>query len=391
MSQRLIDKYERIIMNSKMVLCALGQPGSGKTEMMREVANRNELLFIHLETSMMDEGEFGGLPFKQENKQGIWTAYALQKWFNEAVESINIINPITNKNYKGALVFLDEFNRAKEGVKDACLQFLCNRQLGWEAKLPDYVRLASAGNLGEDDGCNVGEFDKAQRGRFAFVTHDLKWDEWVENFASKYINPILVDFLDKNSDHVFKEHEKSLAYACYRSWTRLDEYVKNITNKSNYSEEELLEFAVLDGENMVGPSVARLISYLNERIKNNSIISIKDILKDYSKVKPNVAKVSRDKISQMLSELMSLDLNTFNGTELKNVSDFLKDIDADERVGYLSELLKDEKYINAEGVMSPNWEKMKETFMNDYKKIARKLEQDEGGKEEEREKEKGSK
>lgn len=384
--------YESIIKSKTLVLFFTGVPGSGKSSMMQEIADRNEWLLIDLRIAEKDASEIGGIPRSVDipynldatkGKDAITTKmmeYDAPSWFIQANTSIYTINPLTNRPYKGALIFCDELNRASLEQRNATLRLLLDKMIDFNKKLMPYVHLASAGNLGDEDGCEVEIFDNSLKNRLHWHKHVLTTEQWANNFANVInpvtkvanVNPIIVEFLKANPDHVYvKPKDDDNAFASFRSWTALSEHARTMTADGSHMTDmvEFRDFVSVFSEGKVGKSATRLLSYLNEIIRASQIINIPDILKDYDAVKGNLKKCNRDTVSKLINELIALDLNSLSKTNITNLKKFLKDVDKDEMVAYLGVIAGDDRYITDDSKMSTNFESLKDEFDEYFEKI----------------------
>jgi len=147
-----------------------GASGTGKTAMWKKVAKQNGAVLFHLNAAQIADGELRGLPMIKESEttgadgrprtiSGV--EYALQDWILMPYEHA-VANPATR-----VIVFIDEINRAKEGVRQEMLTLLSERQLG-TLKLPPNMRFIGAAN---PPGYSPDAIDLApqDRARFAHV------------------------------------------------------------------------------------------------------------------------------------------------------------------------------------------------------------------------------
>ena len=381
--------YESIIKSKTLVLFFTGVPGSGKSSMMQEIADRNEWLLIDLRIAEKDASEIGGIPrsadysYTDVTGQKITvhiTDYNSPLWFVQVNTAVCTKNPKTGRNYRGALLFCDELNRATLEQRNATLRLLLDRMIDFNKKLDSNVYIASAGNLGDEDGCEVEIFDNSLKNRLHHHKHELSTQQWADGFANvinpstkvENVNPVLTKFLFDNPDCVYvKPKEEDSAFASFRSWTALSEHARTMTDNGKHMTdlEEFRDFISVFGEGKVGKSNTRLLSYLNEIIRASQIINIPDILKDYDKVKANLKKCHRDTVSKLISELIALDLNEMSKSEIANLKKFLWDVDADERSSYLGVIAGDDRYITDDSKMSTNFESMKDEFDKYFKGI----------------------
>ena len=89
------------------------------------------------------------------------------------------------------------------------------------------------------------------------------------------------------------------------------------------------------GHAMVGTAIVKFVKYLNETMT----LTIDDILNNFSKVKPRLDEVNRDKKSELLNQLQERDLKKLKPNQIKNLISFLGEIDEDERVGFLTHIV----------------------------------------------------
>jgi len=64
-------------------------------------------------------------------------------------------------------------------------------------------------------------------------------------------------------------------------------------------------------------------------------ININDIINDYDRVATDLKKYNRDKNSELIQDLKTMDLGKFTEKQLTNVTKFLKGVGEDELTAYL--------------------------------------------------------
>jgi len=94
-------------------------------------------------------------------------------------------------NMKPTLIHFEELNRSTLQVRNAALQLLLEREIGAFFKFNDSVYMMSSGNLGEEDGTDVEEFDQALNNRLIHYTHDMPFPEWKKEFADENVHQLL--------------------------------------------------------------------------------------------------------------------------------------------------------------------------------------------------------
>ena len=145
-------------------------------------------------------------------------------------------------NSAPTIVVFEELNRATLPVRNAALQILLERRIDVEFKFNENVHFAATGNLGDEDGTDVEEFDSALNNRLIHEIYDLSFDEWDEDFAKDNIHPTIMSFLRANPDYMYRkvsdsDNTEADKYATPRSWDMFSRYL--IVN-SNTSKEDIV-------------------------------------------------------------------------------------------------------------------------------------------------------
>ena len=225
-------------------------------------------------------------------------------------------------------------NRASLPVRNAALQILLERAIGVDFKFNDNVHFIASGNLGDEDGTDVEEFDSALNGRLIHVSHTLGAQEWIDNFAKDNVHGDIVSFIKHYPDYLYKKADDDRAYASPRSWTFLSDFISN-----NYGKEcatnEYLPYLEQIAFSYIGTSSKRFLQYCQDLIS----INLDDILDSYPKIKAELEKFNRDKKSELLQTLRARDLTKLTNKQVTNLVSFLKSISPDELTAYLLSLL----------------------------------------------------
>jgi len=241
----------------------------------------------------------------------------------------------------------------------------------------------SSGNLGEEDGTDVEEFDNALKNRLITMNHTLAVKDWLNNFANKpvfdkdengdyllndngekiklgnKVQPTIAEFIESNAEYLYKDPtEDQSAYATPRSWTFLSEF---ITMNYGFDAEpsDFLQDVSKVGMSYVGTSIQRFIRFCQEKVQ----LSIDDIINNFPKVEKSLAKFGRDKYSELLTSLKKRNIDEFDEKQLKNVILFLEKIDDDELMGYLLAVIDNEE------VKTKNKKRLLKSFTNMLVKI----------------------
>ena len=344
--------YWRMIYPTSGVLFLMSEPGIAKSATLRDLAEKiiyiptgKNLRYIDLRLSMLDETDVGLFPDKGEFV------------FEEDGQMVKrtVLDHIAPRwaylaNETPTLIHFEELNRAPLAVRNAALQILLEREIGYDFKFKSSVFMVSTGNLGEEDGTDVEEFDSALNGRLIHYKHTLSLDEWIEYYANDNIQSIIVGYLQKNIDKFYigkkARAEGDDVYASPRTWTFLSDYITanygSFDKHGEYQEPQIREYtkdlsAIVHA--YVGASGAHFIKYLNDILR----ISINDILDRYSELKNNNVRFNRERKSDLLHDLRKINLKKLTNNQREHIKLFLLDLQKDEVTAYLLFLI-DEVY-----------------------------------------------
>ena len=160
-----IEKYYFMLMSSTVddggCLMLYGRPGDAKSSMARNIAYIMGYNYIHNSLSTSDESDFGLPKLVEVEVDG------------KSIDVHTITTPLwaIEANQFPTIIHFEELNRCSDGVRDACLGVLLERVIGHNFKFNKKVLFIASGNLGEDDGTDVKEFDNALNNRLIHVKH----------------------------------------------------------------------------------------------------------------------------------------------------------------------------------------------------------------------------
>ncbi len=356
-------KYFRIMYGQSGVLFLTAEPGVAKSAIMRSIADKLGFQYFDIRLSMVDEIDVGLFPYRKE----------MEIDFNdESGESVKKIISVMSyaipewaymSNLKPTIIHFEELNRAPLAVRNAALQILLERAIGTTFRFNRNVYMVSSGNLGEADGTDIEEFDRALNNRLIHYKHTLTLPEWIEDFANKNVHQVVVNFLKSNEEHFLgsydeKKSKTQEAYATPRSWTFLSDYIVR-----NYGMESSIKDFIDDirelGASYVGDGAnSRFIRYLDESLK----FGINDLLNRYDDIKDQLKDLTRDKKSELLNSLKQKSLIDLKPAQKENVKKFILTVSEDEAVAYLLKILDDEyKYMK----VNDNDNSIAEEFLTD--------------------------
>jgi hypothetical protein len=344
--------YFNIMFAKSGVLYITGKPGVAKSAVARSIASKLGMQYFDIRLSMVDETDIGLYPTISEytpsgNSGEITFVKTTDEEGKETVKVLDFAIPkwAMRSNEMPTIIHFEELNRASLPVRNAALQLLLERCIGIDFKFNDGVLMLASGNLGEEDGTDVEEFDAALCNRLIHVPHTLSPTEWIESYANENIHPLIVGYIKANPEELYKRSkEDQRAYATPRTWTFLSDQIKAAA--------ELEEFKLTDTERIkslvsnighfyIGNSNIKFVRYIEDTMQLN----IHDILNGFDKVADKLKKSNRDKKSELLGNLREMDLRKlYNGekgkpNQIDNLIKFLGTLDEDELVGYLTYII----------------------------------------------------
>lgn len=323
------------------VLYITSKPGIAKSAISRTIAKKMGFRYMDIRLSMVDETDVGLYPNISTTTEGVKCLdFVVPRWAIEA-------------NKQPTVIHFEELNRASLPVRNAALQILLERQIGTEFKFNDTVLMMSSGNLGDEDGTDVEEFDNALNNRLIHYSHTLGADEWIENFAKDKVHSTITSYIKAYPERLYQNPtENSKAYATPRSWTFLSDFIINNFGK-NASPREFLPMLREISHSYVGNGAQRFLQYCEEMIN----ISINDILDRYDKIEKELDKHNRDKNSELIQALKEFDIKKLSEKQLDNATKFLKRVGDDELTAYLLHVLD-----NVPDVSDPKIKKFMQSF-----------------------------
>ena len=320
------QKYFRMMWPKSGVLYITAKPGVAKSAIARSIASKMEFFYSDIRLSMVDETDVGLYPnvssieidqFDGSTSMVKCLDFVVPRWAIEA-------------NKRPTIIHFEELNRASLPVRNAALQILLERAIGVDFKFNDNVLFIASGNLGDEDGTDVEEFDAALNGRLIHVSHTLGAQEWIDNFAVDNVHSDIVSFIKNYPDYLYKKSEEDRAYASPRSWTFLSDFISHNFGRKCMTK-EYLPYLEQIAFSYIGKSAKRFLQYCQDLVN----INLDDVLNNYPKIKEELERFNRDKKSELLQTLRERDLTKLNDKQVNNLIAFLRSIGPDELTAYL--------------------------------------------------------
>ena len=331
MPQWMVDKLDQLTTKEKEYLAIMwpkygvlnitSKPGVAKSAIGLSIANKLGMRYIDIRLSMVDETDVGLYPAVSEivvdGKSIKCLDFVVPRWAIEA-------------NRQPTIIHFEELNRASQQVRNAALQILLERCIGMDFNFNDNVLMMSSGNLGDEDGTDVEEFDAALNNRLIHIDHVLGVDEWLENFAIDKCHSLVVGYIKAHPEQIYKTSENSKGYATPRSWTMLSHFITRNFGKTA-SPRDFLPLLKKVSHGYVGNSAMKFVQYCEDMLN----ISIQDVINNYDGIKKDLEKYNRDKNSELIQSLKEIDISTLNEKQLTNITKFLDRVGDDEKTAYL--------------------------------------------------------
>ena len=191
-----------------LVPMLVGSPGSGKSQIVHQIAADYKLKVIDVRLAQCDPTDICGFPSIKGNKAGY-----------VPMETFPIEGDKIPDGYNGWLVFLDEFSSASPAVQAASYKLVLDRMVG-NHPLHKNVAIVCAGNL-ETDNAIVQPMSTALQSRLVhmeLVVDAQEWVNWatsdnrVDHRITSYIN------FKPGSLYTFQPDHTDSTYASPRTW-----------------------------------------------------------------------------------------------------------------------------------------------------------------------------
>lgn len=267
-----IDVMPRMGLQSAPIM-VWGQPGIGKSDVVRQVGKLLGRLVIDIRLLLKDPTDLSGIPFLNIMTQRMDysspsdlppSADELQA-FNTAIarsditieksevkpdkfERNNLITKVQNQKdltdhersllvwlveEGNAIIFLDELSSATPAVQAAALQLVLERRIGTYV-LPENVSIVAAGNRAEDATQHFS-MPAPLRNRFSHRTLEADFDSWESWALDSNIHPMVVGYLKNSKDSLNgfdPKNKAAYAFPTPRSWKFVSDYMWSISDMS---------------------------------------------------------------------------------------------------------------------------------------------------------------
>ena len=192
--EEILGKYLDAEGRINYALKIIGHPGIGKSEIVKQVAERKNYFFIDTRLAFKENIDLGGYPVPDHTEKRM--IYYRPKF----IPPQTIPEP-----FNGILWFLDEANRAHPTVIQTLFQIITEHVCG-EHLLPERTAIVLSGNLGHMDSTMMTEFDDAALdGRLAIFHLKPNVEDWLQWAAREDIHPAVIRYISLFPEKLWDE------------------------------------------------------------------------------------------------------------------------------------------------------------------------------------------
>lgn len=201
-----------------------GHAGIGKTTVVKQYAkDKGYQFFPFYLGTQSDLGDILGLAsfVKDENGSEIATTFATPVWLKNTIDFCEA-NPDS-----GAIIFLDEFNRARRDILNGMFSFALDKKFH-TLQLPKNCHIIAAGNPPTEEYFVTDVDETALMARFTHIKLEPSFDEWITYAKGGSFEPTLLSFLADQPQLLedSKTDFKLPVKVDRRAWARLDRLFK---------------------------------------------------------------------------------------------------------------------------------------------------------------------
>lgn len=198
------------------------KPGMGKSQLIEQIAADFKCPLYDARLAQFAPEDLRGVPYPNVKDK-------ITEWFTPT---------FFPRKDELAILFLDEFDKAKPAVQNASLQLLLNRRLG-EYKVPNKVFILAAGNTLNDNSFSI-PLSSALNNRMLHIEMDSNVNDWLKwasqditigKETTSRIEEDIIGFMTFKPEMIHTFNEKERAWPSPRTWDFLSSLIRSSSNK----------------------------------------------------------------------------------------------------------------------------------------------------------------
>lgn len=206
--------------NTMAPLLIHGSPGCGKSSIVKQVCEDNNIDFIDVRLAQIEPADIRGLPVPNREEH-------VMEWY------VNGTWP-RNKNGRG-IIFLDEITSCDRSVQVSSYELVLDRRLGNLYSVPPGYLIVAAGNNTTDRAVAV-TMSSALANRFMHVELKEDVESWWKWAYSSNIHPAVIGFIKFKPHMLFNMDEGQnleRGWPSPRSWERVSQLCHMYKDRSD--------------------------------------------------------------------------------------------------------------------------------------------------------------
>lgn len=217
-----------------------GPPGVGKSSIIEQLADENNMDVENKKLSQIDPTALAGVPVPNRNTTNdLMEVLSAVEADNETVQALanNAQDYLAERQGEGnqltwyrpdwipskesnpdarKILFMDELNRADDLQQAAALELMLEKRLG-DHELPEGCMVAAAGNRSEDD-AKINPMDSALKNRMIHIDIEADVETWKEWAAANGVCEEIMGFISWRPELLLEADEDNHAYPSPRTW-----------------------------------------------------------------------------------------------------------------------------------------------------------------------------
>jgi len=202
---------EMLRMNLKLdnpkTIMTWGSPGIGKTEIIYQLAQEENVEVVSVILTLYDPTEIKGLMVYNPNE-----------------DKVKLV-PMIDIPKKKFIFFIDEINTAPQAVRDASLRIIHEKKIA-DVALPEDTMIVLAGNRNQDK-INPTRFTAPFINRCCHVMLEPSFEDWKEwGYPTGKVNPSIYAYLERFPEHFVTPPAIDRPFCTPRSWKNVSDVLE---------------------------------------------------------------------------------------------------------------------------------------------------------------------